>query len=91
LRDITRNIRIPIRRLTIGQPWHLSKSCQSSRRKLEERQRIVRRGREVVDLKRVDQVGRLSFFKNSANRGSPCKFFRKGSTFNESPIRPLSR
>lgn len=27
------------------------------------------------------QFGKLSFFKNSANRGSSCKFFRRGSIF----------
>ena len=27
------------------------------------------------------QVGRLSFFKNAANRGSLCKLFSRGSTF----------
>jgi hypothetical protein len=35
------------------------------------------------------QFGRFSFFKNAANRGSPCKFFSRGSTFVR--IRPVSR
>ena len=35
------------------------------------------------------QASRFSFFKNAANRGSPCKFLNKGSTFVS--IRPLSR
>jgi hypothetical protein len=29
----------------------------------------------------IFQVGRLSFFKSAANRGSLCKLFSKGSTF----------
>ncbi len=29
----------------------------------------------------VYQVGKLSFFKNAANRGSLCKLFNRGSTF----------
>ena len=35
------------------------------------------------------QAGRFSFFKNAANRGSPCKLLNRGSTFVS--IRPLSR
>ena len=35
----------------------------------------------VLNMANIFQVGRLSFFKSAANRGSLCKLFSSGSTF----------
>ena len=37
--------------------------------------------RFMIQVSNDGQFGRLSFFKNAAKRGSPCRFFSSGSKF----------